>query len=175
MSCPTGVVSTWPRDRRLSLRAAEGADEPKRVGMLCVGDDRAEDHHAMEIVDEHGVVLALIVERRDQPAFVALLREADAEFAYDAFKPALAAVYVLSLTLPRVGTCGAGISVGAQARTSSASKLVGRRGRTSTCSDPSRSGGGRGRLHPPHGPDAGSRRGVVRRRVPARAAVRGPS
>ena len=60
--------------------------------MLFVGDDWAEDHHAMEIVDEHGVVLALIVERRDQPAFVALLREADAEFAYDAFKPALAAV-----------------------------------------------------------------------------------
>jgi hypothetical protein len=53
-----GLVSTWPLDRRTCslLLVVSGWIEGGRV--LFVGDDWAEDHHDVELVDEGGRRLA---------------------------------------------------------------------------------------------------------------------
>src|SRR5665811_2150655 len=56
---PERWVSTWAiRSPSRLLRAAVLLDRDQEAGMLFVGDDWAEDHHDVEIVDETGRTLA---------------------------------------------------------------------------------------------------------------------
>src|SRR3954471_17259604 len=62
MTCPAlpcgGVVSTWLLDRWRLLRAATRQSPSREVQMIWVGEDWAEDHHDVELLDDDGRRLA---------------------------------------------------------------------------------------------------------------------